>query len=175
MSIEAGADALARLDNMLFSNAEEPLGQAAASRLRQVFLHGVRDALARPARAYGDGHMAPHEWLRTPDGEVRKVDCVGHDADHTIIGTQSIAWDIAGTACEWHLDAPALELLLGAYRDAGGDPIHPAELHAYRLAYAAFRAGQCHLCANFGAADEHEREHLTRAFGSYCTDLCRSL
>jgi hypothetical protein len=48
-------------------------------------------------------------------------------------------------------------------------------ISAYRLAYAAFRAGQCHLSATLGAVDAHDRAGLHRAFSAYCTELCRAL
>jgi hypothetical protein len=175
LSAEEQADALARLENMVSTNVHEALGEAAASRLRQVFLSGVREAAGRAPRAYGDGHLAPHEWLRIQGGELCKVDCVGHDTDHTIVGRQSVAWDIAGAACEWKLGVPALEVLLDAYRAAGGEYVPLSVISAYRLAYAAFRAGQCHLSATLGAVDAHDRAGLHRAFSAYCTELCRAL
>jgi hypothetical protein len=173
---EHGA-ALERLESMLSANACEALGNAAGHRVREVFVRGAlgdRDMAAHFPRAYGDGHLAPHEWLRTQHGELVKVDSTGHADDHTIVGKQAIAWDIAAAAIEWKLPAPALERLLGAYRAAGGEALSPARITAYRLAYAAFRAGQFQLCAGL-CDDELERAALEQAYGDYCAELCRVL
>lgn len=175
---EEHGDALERLENVLSANACEALGTAAGRRVREVFVRGVhadRDAGAHAPRAYGDGHLAPHEWLRTSSGELLKVDSTGHADDHTIVGKQAIAWDIAGAAVEWKLPGAALERMLGAYRGAGGEAIAPAQIAAYRLAYAAFRAGQFQLCAGMCTDDEPERATLERAYGDYCAELCRVL
>jgi hypothetical protein len=135
--------ALARLRDWLYWNTWEALGEAAAVRARQ---RGERPPSA-PLPRYGDGHMAPHEWLRTPGGAVIKVDSTGHAQDHTIVGPQPVAWDVAGAWVEWGLDTTAAAPLLAAYYAAGGTPLPPPILYGYRLAYAAFRLGQCHLCA----------------------------
>lgn len=177
LSAEDHAAALERLESVLSANTCEALGTAAGRRVREIFVRGAlaeHDAGAQP-RAYGDGHLAPHEWLRATTGELIKVDCTGHSDDHTIVGKQSIAWDIAAAAIEWKLPAAALERLIGAYRAAGGEAISPVRIAAYRLAYAAFRAGQFQLCASMCEGDEQERAALERAHADYCAELCRVL
>jgi hypothetical protein len=170
------ASALERLESLVSTNACEALGGTAGHRVCEAFVRGVRAERGGAAapRAYGDGHLAPHEWLRSGSGDLIKVDSTGHADDHTIVGKQSIAWDIAGAAVEWKLAPAALERVLTSYRAAGGEALSAAQLTAYRLAYAAFRAGQFRLCADM-CTDELERAGLQRAFGDYCAELCRVL
>jgi hypothetical protein len=174
LSPEDHAAAIERLESVLSANTGEALGAGAACRVRELFVRGAREEHGRSPCAYGDGHLAPHEWLRTSEGELVKVDCTGHADDHTVVGKQSIAWDIAGTAIEWKLAPSGVDRLLRAYRAAGGEPISSALLCAYRLAYAAFRAGQFQLCAAT-CDDPLEQAAMQRAYADYCAELCRVL
>src|SRR5205814_4564754 len=47
-----------------------------------------------------DGRMLRHEWIRTPRGELLKVDAVAHGDDHFYPGPADVAWDLAGAAIE---------------------------------------------------------------------------
>jgi hypothetical protein len=163
----------ARLMEMLYWNTREALGEAAAARARRFYERCGRAAVAGRRHAYGDGHVSPHEWLRRPDGGLVKVDSDGHDIDPTVVGRQSIAWDVAGALVEWGLNETAAAPLLEAFHAAGGDPLCPAEIAFHRLAYAAFRAGQCQLCAD--ACEAAERRRLRRAYERYRDDLARTL
>jgi hypothetical protein len=172
----SGAEAsLARLQDMLCWNTREALGHMAAARTHRVYEKIRRAALAGGRRAYSDGRQSPHEWLWTSAGRLVKVGHGGHELDQTIVGQQAIAWDVAGALVEWGLDWSAAEPLLNAFNAAGGEVVTPAELHYYRLAYAAFRAGQCQLCAEATGADAAERRRLWRAYRWYRADLARTL
>ncbi|HEX8221093.1 MAG TPA: hypothetical protein VF914_18015, partial [Chloroflexia bacterium] len=96
---EAGSK---RLAEMLYWNTWEALGEETAERTRHwaARLHEV----GHGASSYGDGRMAPHEWIRTNEGELVKADSAGHAWDHTCIGPQPVAWDLAGAIVEWGLD-----------------------------------------------------------------------
>jgi hypothetical protein len=96
-----------------------------------------------------------------------KLDGAGHTWDHTVVGAQPLAWDVAGALVEWGPAAPAARSLLAAYRAAGGDPLPAATLAFYRLAYAAFRAGQCDLCAQMSGHDAAEQARLRQARDRY--------
>jgi hypothetical protein len=165
----------AQLMAMLSLNAAEALGEAAAECARYAYKRMSRTGLSEARRAYGDGHLSPHEWLRTPSGRLVRVGNTGHDFDHTIVGRQSVAWDVAGALVEWRLDGPAAAPLLEAFCRAGGDRLPPTELTFYRLAYAAFRAGQCKLCADADGIDTAERLRLRRAYERYRHDLAQTL
>lgn len=157
-----------RLTEMVYWNTWEALGEEAAARTR-VWSAAARDAdTAAGAPGYGDGHLAPGEWLRTPDGRILKTDAAGHDADHTIVGRQPLAWDIAGAWVEWGLDKKTAAPLL----DAAGPG---TELAFYRLAYAAFRLGQTSFCAGLVAHDPEEQGRLRRAAAFYGETLTRLL
>lgn len=165
LSITEYAKSIERLGEMLYWNTWEALGEAAAARVRSV---SDSAHIAKPSRACGDGHLMPHEWLRRANGQIVKVDNVGHDADHTLTGKQSVLWDVAGAFVEWQLDAAASAHLIAAYQAAGGEPFEPELLHFYQLAYTAFRVGQCHLAA---AQNTSEQPRLLTAYQGYREQL----
>ena len=167
------AAALGRLREMLYWNTWESLGEAAAEWTRAWGDAAARLAPAGPVPCYGDGRLAPHEWLRAADGRLVKVDCVGHDADHTAVGRQPVAWDVAGALAEWGLDDAAAGPLLGAFEAAGGPPVPPPLLTFYRMAYAAFRVGMGSMCADMSGHDSDEQARLRAAAGSYTRELAR--
>lgn len=162
---------LARLREMLHCNTQEAFGAAAAARANEWSDAAAAQAPSAPHPTYGDGRMAPHKWLRTPSGRLIKVDCWGHDADHTIIGRQSLTWDIAGTLVEWDLNSARERLFLAAMRRAGGWLPSATDLTFHRLAYAAFRLGQCALCAAMCTNDLPEQARLIRARDTYQNHL----
>lgn len=160
--------ARARLAEMLAVNTREALGEEAAARIPRLTAQA-----AACHRRYGDGRMQPHEWLVDGQGRLVKVDPVGHDHDHTLIGSQSVLWDLAGLIVEWGLDDAAAACLLRAYQGAGGTAVDAATLDFYRAAYLAFRLGQCTLAAQ--VHDPTERERLWAAAGDYAARLAAQL
>ncbi len=162
----SGADhtsAIARLELILQTNIREVLGAESVDRALQIAAAFHRPPLCPST---GDGHFAPHEWLRTPAGEILKLDATGHDLDHTITGPQPIYWDIASVLVEWQLDQPATARLL-KHLSTAGLQLDSSALAAFRLAYAAFRMGQSALCRDALAADPSEPDRLHRAFIRY--------
>lgn len=157
-----------RLTDMLYWNTREALGEAAAQRAREWSRHASRLIANQPMSSYGDGRLAPHEWVRTSSGRLIKTDCFGHDSDHTIVGRQSWLWDLAGAMCEWGLDDKPAALMLEA---AGVDPRLHELLTFHRMAYAAFRIGLCDVCCG----DPVERARLDRASSRYRERLRREL
>ena len=180
---EEHATALSRLQSLLYWNIWEALGEAVAEQTRQWSAILEQSDWVRQARTYGDGHLAPHEWLRTQEGKLHKTDCIGYAPDHTVIGRQAVVWDIAGAFVEWQLQeadaAPLLEAAqttLQSLMPKGTDldaAIPPDILRAYQLAYAAFRAGQTHLCANMSGYDPAEQARLWQAYHFYKETLAR--
>jgi hypothetical protein len=156
--------AVARIADMIYVNTTEALGAAAAEQTRR-FQPGPNC----PRLVYGDGHLQPYEWLKGAGVPPQKVDGVGHSCDHTLIGLQSVAWDVAGAMVEWELDVHAAGRLLQAYHTAGGLLLDAHTLQFYRLAYAAFRTGQCALASEFH--DPNERERLVAAYAGYRQQL----
>lgn len=164
---EAGM-AIERLAEMLYVNTGEALGETAAA---------LAQRLPRPPSAslqcYGDGHLQPYEWLYDQAHHLRKTDSVGHDCDHTLVGKQAVAWDLAGAIVEWQLEGEASARWFRAFHVAGGAPIDPDTLHFYRAAYLAFRLGQCTLAAQ--VHDPYERGRLLSASAHYRGQLAALL
>lgn len=156
-----------RLSEMLYWNTWEALGEEWAERTRATAAAMLDFAQQNSLPSYGDGHMAPHEWLLRKNGRIAKVDSVGHAWDHTCIGPQSVAWGVAGALVEWRLNSAQQAALLQAFHVAGGPHLPPEVLHFHRLAYAAFRLGQCHICANMLAHDPNEQQRLWTAYAEY--------
>ncbi|MEA2573056.1 MAG: hypothetical protein QOH93_354 [Chloroflexia bacterium] len=173
LSAEQHAGATGRLADMLYWNTWEALGEDVAERTRHR-ADGLRD-MPNNIRSYGDGRMAPREWMRTHDGRILKSGSAGHSWDHTCIGPQPVAWDLAGAIVEWGLDEEGSRSLLEAFYSAGGYPISDSTLTFYRMAYAAFRVGQCHLCASMSPHDPAEQERLWSAYNRYKGDLATLL
>jgi hypothetical protein len=119
--------------------------------------------------------LAPHEWIRTRTGQLLKTDHSGHDCDHTIIGKQSILWDIAGVIVEWNLDLGGASPLLCVVEQKGF-AIEPNALAFYRMAYAAFRLGMTSLCAGQeldGSAEQLRLHQARNYYGRTLHALCQ--
>jgi hypothetical protein len=160
-----------RLREMLYWNTWEALGEETAERTREWSERARVLEAAAPLSGYGDGRMAPHEWLRLPSGRLLKLDSFGHEGDHTAVGRQPLVWDIAGTLVEWGMDDEAMFPLLAAVELAGG-PTYPQDLLTYyRMAYAAFRVGMTALCAQMNPHYPEEQERLWRAHARYREEL----
>jgi hypothetical protein len=169
LTVDEEEAAIARLQEMLYWNTHEALGEAAARRLKS-WLHANTDFAADSRPRYGDGRMAPHEWIRTHDPALVKVDSVGHDVDHTVVGPQTWMWDAAGTISEWNLSEEDGALFLRQLASEGlFAPV--STLPFYRMAYAAFRLGQCTLCAQMSTHDSQEQQRLWGAVTLYTTQL----
>ena len=159
--------AIKRLREMVYWNIRESLGETAAESMREW----MGEVVVPSGPSYGDGRLAPEEWLRGPGERLIKVDCSGHQADHTLVGVQPVAWDLAGAIVEWGLEGEAARCLLSAFSAAGGKPPPVPALRVYCLAYAAFRLGQCAICST--RADPEERRRLERAARFYRVRLLR--
>jgi hypothetical protein len=158
-----------RLRELAYWNTKEALGEGAADATRHLS-DSICGDICRSR--YGDGHLAPHEWIRTPNGKIIKTDGFGHDSDHTTIGVQSILWDIAAAIVEWKLREDPIAVLLQPIRQSGITFTEPA-LRFYCIAYAAFRVGQTHLSAESKTLDLADRERLRKASVGYREQLAR--
>jgi hypothetical protein len=138
------AGAFDRLGEMLYWNAWESLGERAADATRALSDAAAGAGHRQPVLSYGDGRPGPYEWIRTASGRILKVDCAGHDADHTMIGKQPVDWDMAGAIVEWDLDVNRASELQAAAGLAG---IPRERMDFYCATYAAFRIGMASMCA----------------------------
>lgn len=142
LSMEEQSSAFERLRETLYWNSWESLGDEAAKRSRELSDVAARVVADQPTCSYGDGRLGPQEWIRTPTGSLQKVDCAGHDCDHTMVGRQPLMWDVAGAVIEWQLDGMRAAQLVNAIA-----PRVAADLvRFYCAAYAAFRVGMAAMC-----------------------------
>jgi hypothetical protein len=180
-------DVWERIVDYLVIAAREPLGKAkqehAFSRLKEILYWNTQkdfgDDLAQELKcfsatlehpwnlpAYGDGRMAPHEWIRSNGGTIFKADSCSHDFDHTIVGEQSILWDVAAVFVEWNLNPIERERFLSRIADRLGIKVNSALARFYELSYAAFKLGlfTYALEGAHGIPDEEQRlkKALTR-------------
>jgi hypothetical protein len=162
--------AIERIAEMLHWNTKESLGEDFAQ-LTKALAEVAFDA--GDDLGYGDGHLAPHEWIRAADGTIYKLDAEGHSADHTLVGEQSVLWDIAGACVEWDLNSQAAALFFDAI-EAREVRVNLDALAFYRAAYAAFRVGLFSLGIS-QIADEQEKARFAKGRAFYLKQLAHSL
>jgi hypothetical protein len=161
--------ALNRLRNMLSWNTQFALGGESANKAK-VMSEQMAPPIGMPA--YGDGRMAPHEWVQTPEGNITKTNGVCHFWDHTLIGRQPIYWDIAGVLIEWHLGKAQRQQFLHALKKQGCS-VSAQSLNFYCGAYAAFRMGYCQIAAT--SAGSVAAQQLSEAARMYRECLLEEL
>ena len=164
-------EARLRLLDMVRVNVEEALGSEASR--AAVDLAEACACLPCGTPGAGDGRMAPHEWIRTPEGRLVKTDAGGHELDHTWVGRQPLPWDVAGTLLEWDLHGEQAARFLDALERRSGVP-GSHSLHGYLVAYAAHRVGQSRFFAET-QVDPVERGIQERAFWFWKDALQRVL
>lgn len=121
-----------------------------------------------------DGRMLPYEWIKTKDSFI-KTDSIHHHTDHLLPGSIDIAWDIAGTIVEFHLDSEDAEYLLKEYSRLSGDPLPKERLHFFLIAYLAFRLGySCFASERLGnSLDGRKFKWLSNYYSSMLKDLLK--
>lgn len=158
-----------RLRELLYWNTRETLGEEASHRAASCAERAVEALGAHPMRSYGDGRLSPEHWIATPDGRWLKTAATSHDADHTIVGRQPILWDVAGALVEWGLETEEAQPLLRTVPEVAGSG--PEVLACYRMAYAAFRMGQCLMSVEQWGGNPAEQDRLRRQADCYRTIL----
>ncbi len=141
---------------MTRANAAEALGAAAGDDVGRwaAWLDGLA-ATARPIAV--DGRLAPHEWLHDGAGTLLKTDALDHCCAHDLVGCQDVAWDVAGAAIEWDLDAPETAALGAEVARRGGRVVNPDLVSFFRAAYAALSVGALTLALDREAGAEADR------------------
>lgn len=148
-----------------------PLQQMAEHNLQQFGLEmSVKLRLERAVIA--DGHMQPHEWLLTKDGQLLKTDSGSHGDDHFFPGPTDIAWDLAGAIVEWQMDNRQVESFLTLYLERSGDDAIP-RIDGFIRAYAIFRAAYCRMAANAMSGSE-EQARLEKASAEYLDTISKT-
>ena len=108
--------------------------------------------------------MAPHEWIRSQDARLIKVDASQHGDDHFFPGPTDIHWDLASAIVEWNMDADAEQYLLSRFREKSR--IMPDRARMFSLAYSTFRASYSKM-ALMATGVELEKPRLERAYQFY--------
>lgn len=186
---DATQSLLAQIARHIAAVAGPPLSpkgsQAAQERLTHLLRHNAEEAglpplplpplqdkpLEEGVPSAGDYRLAPHEWRRLPDGTVQKTNRRPPTGDHTAVGAQPIAWDVAGAMVEWNLDETSAKSLIEALA-AENITTTIEERRFYRAAYAAFMMGLCAHCAPL--APEAERPRLEAARDRYQQALLKA-
>ena len=177
-AFEISESVLARLADYCAFRAAAFVGDGAESpSLQQMATHNSQQLkldvdlklqIERPVIA--DGHMQPHEWLLTREGQMFKTDSGSHGDDHFSPGPTDIAWDVAGAIVEWQMNAAQVESFLQMYLRASGDDSEK-RVADYIAAYAIFRCAYCLMAANAMQGNE-EQQRLEAAAAFYRARLC---
>jgi len=159
----AGGEALRQMARV---NAAEiggiELADAVARRL-----DGLAELERRLEPVQIDGRLHCWEWVRAPDGELRKTDALDHCCAHDLIGCQDVGWDLAGAAVEFGLDAAATREL---ERQVLGRP-DPLRTDVFRGLYCAFQAGLWSMAEQAAEGADRGRAAVQRS--GYATALRR--
>jgi len=137
-----------------------------------VYARQANQLQGRVKRVRTDNRMQAWEWL-AGDERLLKTDAVDHHAGHDLVGCQDPAWDAAGAAAEFGLDAAERGQLLDGLR-RHGCPIDAALLGFYTPAYLAFQLGHYRLAAQ-DARSPIERARLQAQADRHARALRRQL
>ena len=159
-------DGISRIARALSAWAEMRDDRSSAAVIASMAERELAKIDAAPLPCYGDGRLAPHEWIREPSGNFRKVDAGGHDCDHTWVGRQPIAWDLAGAEVEWGLGHQCIGALHAVVQRLTGYACSEETSAFYVAGYCAFRAAAAHYSAIL-SDDAEMRRHLRRARECY--------
>ena len=118
-----------------------------------------------------DGHMMPHDFLKTGTGFV-KVDHIEHHCDQFFHGVQNICWDIAGFWVEFGLDKRKRDHFLENFTSI--DPFVFQRQPFFNVAYLAFRLGYVTLASD-SLKGEPDAERFEKLRKRYCTVLKNEL
>jgi hypothetical protein len=134
-------------------------------------LGGAESRLSTERVVVCDGRMMPHEWLRSAQGELLKLDAGSHGDNHFFPGPCDIAWDVAGAIVEWELQGKARDRFVGEYEARSGDAV-AERLEPYLLAYITFRMGWSRMAAA-AMQGEYDEALLERDYQRYRAQALR--
>ncbi len=152
-------DGISRIAQALLAWAEMHDDRSSAVLIEAMADRELETVGSEPQPCCGDGRLAPHEWIRQPDGTVRKVDAGKHDCDHTWVGRQPIAWDLAGAEVEWNLGRRRTGALKAFVQQLTDYSCSEETRAFYAAGYCAFRAAAAHYSAR-ASGDTDMRNHL---------------
>ena len=135
--------------------------EAALTGLGELDLHPV----------HVDARLHVWEWVRPANGGFCKADALDHSCDHSLIGCQDIAWDVAGAAIEFRLSPGEVEDLRGAVGRTCGRAVEPQAVRMLGLCYAAFQGGVWRMAEEAASPAESPR---VRRQGARYADVLRA-
>ncbi|MBX5483120.1 MAG: hypothetical protein IRZ16_14945 [Myxococcaceae bacterium] len=162
---------LTALFQMARFNAQTALGDDAARAIAS-FEPALGELASDLRRVNTDNRLHAWEWLVTKDGRILKTDGADHCRGHDLIGSQDIAWDLAGAEVELALTGEEMRRLIATAVDHGARRPSQRLLDFYRLAYPAFWLGHFQLALE-ATADERERRRLCAQVDRYARVLRR--
>ena len=169
---DRGASA-GQLFEMLRVNAEEEFGPNGAHGLDawRPCLPGL-DADAR--RVATDNRLHAWEWLVLPGGDILKTDAVDHHVAHDLVGSQDIAWDVAGASAEFALSADEQLDVIELIERESGVGVSRQHVRFMTLSYPAFQLGYYREAIG-STADRSEAARLRTSAERYAAILLRNL
>jgi hypothetical protein len=163
---DADGASIAELYDMAVRNISLALGEEAARALGP-WEPRLKQLDRRVRRVRTDNRLDRHEWLRTGGGHLLKTDALDHHQAHDLIGSQDLAWDVAGALTEFDLEGQDVEWLIAASEHASATAVDRELLEFCLIAYAAFRLGLAALGADLASYDPAEESRLMAVRGSY--------
>jgi hypothetical protein len=108
------------------------------------------------AQAYqgAPGPLGPREWLKQTSGRVVKLPETLAGYDHTAVGVEPLAWDLAAAVVEWQLSHVEAEALLALFQLHSGLSVQLPELKLTIREYAEFHLEKARFCAALTDASE---------------------
>ncbi len=141
------------LAEMVMVNSREALGIDATGFVEAW--RGRAETIDALPLALLDAKPQPHEWIRLgTNGAIWKADSADHFRDHTLVGEQSILWDLAGACEEWEMGEQDRARLLGLWERHTGEGRVGDLLDFFRTAYLAFRVAALHYAIH--STDEED-------------------
>jgi hypothetical protein len=104
------------------------------------------DLTAADAYYGASGSLAPREWIRLPNGVIRKLPETLPGYDHTAIDAEPLGWDLAGVVIEWNLTPVEAEQLLTLFCVRSGIRVRTADLSEHIRKYAGFHGALAQFC-----------------------------
>jgi hypothetical protein len=154
---------------MIYTNVKEGLGESWCRCLEKFTPE--TSALYEESAVAIDGHMMPHDFLKT-GGRFVKVDHIEHHSDQFFHGVQNICWDIAGFCIEFELDRRKREHFLESFTSI--DSFVYKRQQFFNIAYLAFRLGYVSLAAD-SLKGETDAERFEKLRKKYCIMLKNEL
>jgi hypothetical protein len=124
----------------------------------------ARETSAAAECYYGaTGGLAPQEWLRLADGQLRKLPETLPGYDHTAIDAEPLGWDLAAAVVEWQLTNREAEQLLALFRARSGIGVELREVQPHIRRYARFNTAKAQFCAHQASGTDTQRLEIEAA------------